>query len=65
MMITCFFFLTGGLGDSHLPVHHPFGPTGEGGYPPWSLEGCALLLETQLAEAPGNRGKTVRKMVCT
>lgn len=57
----CVSFLTGGVGDSHLPLHRPFGPAGEGGHPPRSLEGCSLLLGTELAETPGDRGKMMRK----
>lgn len=65
MMITRVSFLIGGVGDSHLSLHHPFGPAGEGGHPPRSLERCSLLPETQLAETPGDRGKTMRKTVYT
>lgn len=64
MVITCVSFLTGGLGDSHLPLHHSFDPAGEGGHPPWSLEGSSLLFETQLAETPRDGGKIMRKAVC-
>lgn len=66
MLTTCVStpFFTGGVGDSHLPLHHPFSPAGKRRHPPRSLEGYSLLLETQLAETPGDRGKIMRKTMC-
>ena len=65
MVTTWVSLLTGGVGDCHLPLHHPFGPAGAGRHPPWSLEGCSLLLETQLAETAGDGGKTMRETMYT